>query len=70
MHSILFITFFVGLITFTTSSDVLVFTDNDFETKVKQYDILLAEFYAPWCGHCKLTMFVFQRISINFSSYR
>lgn len=58
MHSILFITFFVGLITFTTSSDVLVFTDSDFETKVKQYDILLAEFYAPWCGHCRFNISV------------
>jgi thiol-disulfide isomerase/thioredoxin len=53
MHSILLLTVLVGLITFTIASDVLVLTDSDFETKVKQYDILLAEFYAPWCGHCK-----------------
>ncbi len=53
MHSFLFLTLFVGLITYTIASDVLTLTDSDFETKVKQYDILLAEFYAPWCGHCK-----------------
>ena len=52
MQSILFITFLLSLTTFSTSSDVLVFTDSDFDTKVKQHDILLAEFYAPWCGHC------------------
>jgi thiol-disulfide isomerase/thioredoxin len=54
MHSVLFIALFIGLTTYATASDVLVFTDSDFETKIKQYDIVLAEFYAPWCGHCKL----------------
>lgn len=53
MHSALFLTLFIGLITYGAASDVLVLTDGDFETKVKQYDIVLAEFYAPWCGHCK-----------------
>jgi protein disulfide isomerase family A protein 3 len=53
MRSVLLIALFIGLTTYVTASDVLVFTDNDFETKVKQHDILLAEFYAPWCGHCK-----------------
>jgi protein disulfide isomerase family A protein 3 len=53
MHSIILLTVFIGLLTSTTASDVLVFTDSDFESKVKDYDILLAEFYAPWCGHCK-----------------
>jgi thiol-disulfide isomerase/thioredoxin len=54
MHSILFITLFIGLTTYAIASDVLVFTDSDFETKVKEHEVLLAEFYAPWCGHCKL----------------
>jgi protein disulfide-isomerase A1 len=58
MHSILFITLFIGLLTFTTASEVLVLTDNDFETRVKEYDILLAEFYAPWCGHCRFILFL------------
>ena len=57
MHWALFITLFIGLIAYASASDVLVFTDSDFETKVKQYDILLAEFYAPWCGHCKCFSF-------------
>jgi thiol-disulfide isomerase/thioredoxin len=53
MYSILYLTVLIGLLTFSTASDVLVLTDSDFESKVKEYDILLAEFYAPWCGHCK-----------------
>lgn len=64
MHAALFLTLFIGLITYGAASDVLVFTDSDFETKIKQYDVALAEFYAPWCGHCKCFRFDFLSISI------
>ena len=53
MHSVLYIALIIACVTLASASDVLVFTDSDFESKVKQHDILLAEFYAPWCGHCK-----------------
>jgi thiol-disulfide isomerase/thioredoxin len=66
MHSIIFLTIFIGLSTFTTASDVLVLTDSDFESKVKEYDILLAEFYAPWCGHCKFNFFFAKIFIENF----
>uniref|UniRef100_A0A914ICL6 protein disulfide-isomerase n=1 Tax=Globodera rostochiensis TaxID=31243 RepID=A0A914ICL6_GLORO len=34
-------------------SDVLEYTDANFDSEIVQHDIALAEFYAPWCGHCK-----------------
>jgi protein disulfide-isomerase A1 len=38
---------------FEKEDGVLVLGESTFDDAVKQYDYLLAEFYAPWCGHCK-----------------
>ena len=32
---------------------VLVLEDSNFEQAMDTYDVLMIEFYAPWCGHCK-----------------
>ncbi|KAK0655723.1 thioredoxin-like domain-containing protein [Cercophora newfieldiana] len=36
-----------------SASDVEVLKTDTFDDFVKGNDIVLAEFYAPWCGHCK-----------------
>lgn len=34
-------------------SDVVSLTKDTFTDFVKEHDLVLAEFFAPWCGHCK-----------------
>ncbi|GAB1606121.1 protein disulfide-isomerase A3-like [Argonauta hians] len=38
---------------FTEASDVMDLKDSNFKNKIADHDIMLIEFFAPWCGHCK-----------------
>lgn len=37
-----------AFVAFALSSDVLEFTDANFQDKVSEHDVILVEFYAPW----------------------
>jgi protein disulfide-isomerase A1 len=48
---------FLGVTAVTSAadaeSDVLSLNKETFADFVKDHDLVLAEFFAPWCGHCK-----------------
>ena len=43
----------LSLATLASASDVHDLGTDTFKDFVSQHDLVLAEFFAPWCGHCK-----------------
>ena len=43
----------VGAAALASASDVTQLKKDDFTDFIKSHDLVLAEFFAPWCGHCK-----------------
>lgn len=43
----------IGAAAVASASDVHDLRTDNFKEFVESHDLVLAEFFAPWCGHCK-----------------
>jgi len=50
---LLFACLLVVAAVYAAEDDVFVLTNANFDSWIKDQEVALVEFYAPWCGHCK-----------------
>jgi thioredoxin 1 len=41
----------------------ITLTDSNFKTEVSKYPILLIDFWAPWCGPCRMILPIIEQMA-------
>ena len=48
-------------------AEPIVLTDSNFTTEVMKYPIMLVDFWAPWCGPCRMVSPIIEQLSREYS---
>jgi thioredoxin 1 len=53
--------------TMSSITEPLVLTDSNFESEVAKYPIMVVDFWAPWCGPCRMVSPIIEQLSREYS---
>jgi thioredoxin 1 len=48
-------------------TEPIVLTDSNFASEVAKYPIMLVDFWAPWCGPCRMVSPIIEQLSREYS---
>ena len=48
-------------------AEPIVLTDSNFTSEVMKYPIMLVDFWAPWCGPCRMVSPIIEQLSREYS---
>jgi thioredoxin 1 len=53
--------------TMSSITEPIVLTDSNFASEVSKYPIMLVDFWAPWCGPCRMVSPMIEQLSREYS---
>jgi thioredoxin 1 len=48
-------------------TEPIVLTDSNFASEITKYPIMLVDFWAPWCGPCRMVSPIIEQLSREYS---
>lgn len=48
-------------------TEPVVLTDSNFKSEVSKYPIMLVDFWAPWCGPCRIVSPIIEQLAREYS---
>jgi thioredoxin 1 len=48
-------------------TEPIVLTDSNFASEISKYPIMLVDFWAPWCGPCRMVSPIIEQLSREYS---
>ncbi|HEX2615156.1 MAG TPA: thioredoxin [Nitrososphaera sp.] len=53
--------------TMSSLTEPIVLTDSNFRSEVAKYPLLLVDFWAPWCGPCRMVSPIIEQLAREYS---